>query len=115
VSPVRLVLLLTLTLFGAGCGYGSHNYNMGGTPSVTQLLPNAEMHGSGDFNLEVDGSGFGTDAVVYFNGAPQASTYGSGGKVTATITAIEIVNPGMPQVYVRSGGMNSNAVSFTIQ
>jgi hypothetical protein len=116
-SAIRLVTLLAATLFSLGCGYGSHNYNNmgGGSPNVTQLVPDSQMHGSGDFMLEVDGSGFGTDAVVYWNGMAQASTYGTGNKVTAKIMAGEVMNSGMAQVYVRSGGMNSNTVNFDVQ
>ena len=115
-SHFRFLLLLTLTLMAAGCGYGS-KYNMGGggSPAITQLVPNTVTANSGQFTLEVDGSGFGTDAVVYWNGAAQASSYGTGGKVTATITATDIMNPGMVPVYVRSGGTNSNSVNFTVQ
>ena len=114
---LRLMLLLTLTVMAAGCGYGSRNYNMGGggSPAITQLVPNTATANGGQFTLEVDGSGFGTDSVVYWNGAAQASSYGTGGKVTATITAGDIMNPGMVPVYVRSGGTNSNSVTFTVQ
>lgn len=114
-SRICVVLLLTLVLASAGCGYGSHNY-MGGAVQVTQLMPNSETAGGGDFLLTVTGAGFGTDAVIYWGVTPQASSaYMSTTQVSATIPAADIANVGSVQVYVRSGGMNSNALPFMIQ
>jgi trimeric autotransporter adhesin len=114
-SRIRVVLLLALALASFGCGYHSRNY-MGGAVQITQLMPSSETAGKGDFLLTVTGSGFGTDAVIYWGTMPQASSaYMSTTQVSATIPAADIANAGMVQVYVRSGGMNSNALTFTIQ
>jgi len=43
------------------------------------------------------------------------TAYDTTGRVTADITAVDIMNTGSVQVYVHSGGTNSNAVTFTIQ
>lgn len=45
----------------------------------------------------------------------RTTTYVSTSKVTANITDADIMNAGMVQVYVHSGGANSNAITFTIQ
>ena len=114
-SRIGLGLLLGITLMGAGCGYSSHNYmNGNGMPKITQLMPNSAKANSGAFVLTVNGSGFGTDALVYWGTATRTTTYVSTSKVTANITDADIMNPGMVQVYVRSGGANSNAMTFTI-
>jgi hypothetical protein len=114
---MKITCVLLLTLLAAGCGYGS-NYNsgmMGGTvPSVTQLVPNSATAPGMAFTLTVNGSGFGTDAVVYWNGAVRTTTYATGKQVTAMISAADVANPGMVPVYVHSNGQNSNTMNFTV-
>jgi len=114
-SRLFLVLAVSLALASAGCGYSSRNYMGNGALQITQLMPNSESHGSGDFTLIVTGSGFATGAVVYWGVSPQATTYVSATEVTAKIPAADIANAGMVQVYVLSAGMSSNSLTFTIQ
>jgi len=114
VTRINLAVLLCLLSLSAACG--SYNNNMGaGAPVVMTLTPNATPAGGQAFTLTVTGSHFGTDSVVYWNGAPQASTYATGSSVSAQITAADIMNSGMVPVYVRSGGKNSNMIDFTVQ
>jgi hypothetical protein len=84
-------------------------------PTITQLMPSSATANNGAFVLTVNGSGFGTDALVYWGTATRTTIYASTSRVTANITDADIMNPGMVQVYVHSGGANSNAVTFTIQ
>ena len=115
-SRISLGLLLAITLMAAGCGYSSHNYmNGNGMPAITQLMPRSATANSGAFVLTVNGSGFGTYALVYWGTATRTTTYASTSRVTANITDADIMNAGTVQVYVHSGGANSNAVTFTIQ
>jgi hypothetical protein len=115
-SRISLVLLLVITLMDAGCGYGSHNYMGGnGAPRLMQLTPSSITAGGPAFTLTVEGSGMGTDSVVYWGTTTRTTTYDTTSQVTADITAADIANPGSVQVYVRSGGANSNAMTFTIQ
>jgi len=112
---IRLAFLMMFALFLAGCGYGSH-YNGGmGAPTITGLTPTMATAGDQDFTLTVNGSSFGTDAVVFWNGTALTSAYSSGTKVTAQVTANDVMNSGMVPVYVRSGGKNSNSVMFNVQ
>jgi len=116
-SRICLGLLVILTLSIAGCGgYGSNNMGGGaGAPSITSLSPNMTNAGDPAFALTVNGSGFGTDSVVYWNGAALPTSYGTGAMVTAQVTALDVMNAGMFPVYVRSGGKNSNTINFTVQ
>ena len=115
-SRISFGLLLVITLMGVGCGYSSRNYmNGNGTPKITQLMPSSTTANSGAFVLTVNGSGFGTDALVYWGTATRTTTYVSTSQVTANIMASDIMNAGTVQVYVHSGGANSNAMTFTIQ
>lgn len=113
---ICLGLLLALTLLGAGCGYGSHNYmNGNGTPKITQLSPSTTPPGGAAFPLVIKGTGFGTDSIVYWGTSTRTTTYNTTTQVTADITAADIMNAGMVQVYVHTGGANSNTMTFTIQ
>jgi len=113
---ICLALLMMSALFLAGCGYGS-NYNGGGAgaPAITGFTPNMATAGDQAFTLTVNGSSFGTDAVVFWNGTALTSAYSSGTMVTAQVTANDVMNSGMVPVYVRSGGKNSNTLMFTVQ
>jgi hypothetical protein len=115
-SRIGLGFLLTLALFTAGCGYGSHYMGGGGgAPSIASLSPAMTNAGDPSFTLTVNGSGFGADSVVFWNGTALPSSYGTGIKVTATVSAVDVANAGMFPVYVRSGGKNSNMMNFTVQ
>src|SRR5438445_13280786 len=102
-SRISLGLLLGIALMGAGCGY-SHNYmNGNGMPTITQLMPSSATPNSGAFVLTVNGSGFGTDALVYWGTATRTPTYVPTSKVTANITDADIMIPGVGEVYVNLG------------
>jgi hypothetical protein len=117
-SRLSLGFLLAFALISTGCGYSSKYMGGGGgmgTPTITELVPNNVKAGGMPFTLTVNGSGFGADTVVYWNGGPQSSMYLSGNQVTAQITAADIMSPGMVPVYVRTSGMNSKSVNFTVE
>jgi IPT/TIG domain len=114
---VRLALLGFLLVLGlAGCGgYGSGPMAMGAVPSISQLSPAAAMHGSATFMMVVTGANFGTDAVVYFNGNPIQTAYGTTTQVSAQVPAADVTAAAMIPVYVRTNGQNSNSMTFTVQ
>lgn len=113
---ISLTLLLTLVLLTAGCGYGAHYMGGGnGSPNIATLSPNMANVNDPTFMLTVTGNGFETDSVVYWNGVALPSMYGSATTVTATVSAMDVLNAGMFPVYVRSGGKNSNMLNFTVQ
>ena len=115
-SRIAVVLSLGIVLVSAGCGYGSHNYMNGNRmPQIMQLMPASKTAGAGAFVLTVNGTGFGTDSVVYWGMMTRMTTHVSTTQVTADITAADVASAGTVQVYVHSGGTNSNAVAFTIQ
>ena len=113
---IGLGLLLAITVTAVGCGYSSHNYmNGGGTPAITQLMPDSTPAGGQAFPLVINGTGFGTDAIVYWGTMTRTTTYNTTTQVTANITAADIMNAGTVQVYVHTAGANSNTMTFTIQ
>jgi IPT/TIG domain len=118
---MKRICLCLLSLMFVGCGYGSQNYNPGmtgtggGAPAISSLTPNTAIAGSMAFALTVNGSRFGTDAVVFWNAQPTATMYVSGNQVVADVSAADVAMSATVPVYVRTGGMNSNSMTFTVQ
>jgi hypothetical protein len=118
---MKRICLCLLALVLVGCGYGSRNYNPGmngnggGAPAISSLTPNSATAGSTAFALTVNGSRFGTDAIVYWNAQPTGTMYVSSNQVVADVTAADVAMAATVPVYVRTGGMNSNSMNFTIQ
>lgn len=118
---MKRICLWVLSVVLVGCGYGSRNYNPGmtgtggGAPAISSLTPNTATAGSMAFAMTVNGSRFGTDAVVYWNAQPTGTMYVSSNQVVADVTAADAAVAATVPVYVRTGGMNSNSLNFTIQ
>jgi hypothetical protein len=114
-----LLLGLLASLLTANCGgYGSKSNNMmtnpGMAPAITQLVPNSAMSGGSAFMLTVNGSNFGTDAIVYWGSTVRNTTYVSGNQLMAAIAASDIAMKATIPVYVRTNGQNSNPVNFMV-
>ena len=114
---IAIFTILLPALFMAGCGYGS-NYNPGsmmqGNLSISQLAPNTVIAGSDNFELTVNGSGFTSNSVVYWNMVPHSARLVSANQLMTSISNTDIANPGTVSVYVRSNNQNSNTVTFTV-
>ena len=114
------VLCCLLTL---GCGNPAHSpANTGGPmkvssfspPSLATLTPSAAPMNSVPFTMEVDGANFLTDAIVFWNGAPLSTTFVNSHQLLANLSTTNLMLSGMIQVYVRTGGLNSNTVEFNL-
>lgn len=114
-SRFSLALLLTLTLFASGCGYGSHYMANAGSPNLATLTPNMATNGDPEFTMTVTGSNFGADSVVFWNGVALPSRYANTTTVMATVSAADVVAPGVIPVTVHTGGKISNIIDFTVQ
>ena len=107
-KTVSIILLLTLTDVAPGCGYGSNYLGAGGAmPVITKLNPARVNAGGPGFTLTVVGSNFVNQAVVNWNGVPQSTntTYVSASRLTMTVPASMIMNPGTVQVSVTNPGI----------
>ena len=127
---VKATLLVTLTALTLACGYTSKTTPpvAGSVPTIAALNPANMTAGSSAFTLTVNGTNFGSQAVVNWNGAARATTFVSGNQVTAAIPAADIAtagsagvtvtNPGTPGTGMYgSGGTlaeTSSPMSFTI-
>jgi hypothetical protein len=103
-KTVKTMSLVTLIALALACGYSSHTTPpvAGTMPAISQLSPDAVTAGAAAFTLTVNGSNFGTKAVVNWNGTAQTSntTYVSGNQLTVTVPASLITTAGTVQVTV---------------
>lgn len=117
----QILLLIALLAIGIGCGYSKPNTAM---PTISQLSPSSAAAGSGQFQLEVEGSNFTSGSVINFNGAAQATTVTGSSKVEAMIPAsaimntatvpVTVTNPGPGGIYGSMGSVTSSPMNFTI-
>jgi len=109
-------VLLSAHLITA-CGYKSNYMGtaMPGGPMLEALMPDTANAGSVQFTLTINGSGFGTDAVVFFSSNMVATMFVTGNQLMAAIPAADIAMNGTISIYVRSNGQNSNMMNFTIK
>jgi hypothetical protein len=115
---MKFVCVLLFTVVSLGCGYGSmRNYNntMTGTSvQMSQIVPNAATSGAAGFMLTVNGNGFSSNSVVYWNSMPLSTRFVSANQLIAGVPASEVAMPAAVQVYVSSSGMASNMMQFTV-
>lgn len=83
-------------------------------PNLTSISPTSATAGSSGFTLTVNGAGFTPGAVVQWNGSNLATSFVSSTQLRAPVLSNLIASPGTAQVTVSSGGVTSNAVTFTI-
>lgn len=87
-----------------------------GSPILTSLVPDTAILGEPAFTLHVHGSGFGPDAVIQWNGAPEPTTVVSPTEVTTGVDMTTAqVSMAIP-VAVQNGptGALSNTLNFSL-
>lgn len=128
---VKATLLVTLTALTLACGYTAKTTPAvaGTIPAIAALSPSSMTAGSLAFTLTVNGTNFGSQAVVNWNGAARATTFVSGNQIAAAIpaadiatagsAAVTVTNPGTPGtgMYGSGGTMaeTSSPMAFTIK
>jgi hypothetical protein len=126
---MKTIFALLLAVLCFGCGYGSTKTtppSPGTTPTISALVPNNTNAGSAGFVLTVNGSSFGSNAQVSWNGVTQTTNVMTAGQVTINVSAAMIANPGVVAVTVTNPGTpggiygggtspaTSGSMSFTI-
>lgn len=129
---LNTLLLAMLVAFTLACGYSSKtSAPVAGTmPTISGLSPDSVTAGGAPFTMTVNGSNFGTKAVVNWNGVAQTSNtqFLGAGQLTVAVPASLIANSGTVQITVTnpatsgtglygSGGTlaeTSAAMSFTV-
>ena len=111
-KPATTILLVALTLtlaaFTVACGYSSKmTAPVAGTvPMVAALNPATANAGDPAFTLTVNGSNFGSKAVVNWNGVAQTSNtmFISSGQLTVAVPASAVATSGMVTLTVTNPG-----------
>jgi hypothetical protein len=118
---MRFISLMLLVAFGVACGNGKRSETFGpragfgvSTPSINALTPNSSPVNSTPFTMTIQGSNFGADAVAFWNGTAQQTTSVNSSQLLVTVTATDLMFAGSTHVFVRTGGLNSNTVDFTV-
>jgi hypothetical protein len=84
-------------------------------PAVSALSPSSLTAGSAAINLKVNGTGFKSGAVVYWNGAPVNTVYQSSTLILAYVSQTALKSKGTATVTVMDPGTSaSNPVTFTV-
>jgi IPT/TIG domain len=114
-------LLLLASLLAIGCGSPAkgtdpHNslVDVLNPPSIMALSPDSVPVNSVPFIVTVNGSNFGGDAVVWWNGAPLSTRFVTSNQLMGVLTSTDLMFAGQIPVYVRTGGQNSNTVVFNV-
>jgi hypothetical protein len=107
-KPVTTTLLAALIAFTVACGYSSKTTPpvAGTVPTIAALDPSSATAGSAAFTLTVNGTNFGSKAVVNWNGAAQMSntTFVSASQLTVAVPASAIATAGTVTVTVTNPG-----------
>ncbi|MBV9760184.1 MAG: IPT/TIG domain-containing protein [Acidobacteriaceae bacterium] len=103
-----------VTLTSASQTSNSATFTINPPPVISSISPTSTPAGSAAFTLTVNGSGFGLDSAVSFNGTAVTTSVVNSGQVTASIPASLVTTAGTASVTVTSGGVTSNSATFTI-
>ena len=87
-------------------------------PFINQpLVPARAAPGGAGFNLQVNGTGFLSSAVVNWNGIPLATTFVNSSVLSATVPATNIASPSTASITAVNpspGGGTSNVIFFPV-
>ena len=64
--------------------------------------------------MTINGTNFGTDALVFWNGVPQHTTFVSRNQLMVDVTVTDMSFAGQAKLYVQTAGRNSNTVTFDV-
>jgi photosystem II stability/assembly factor-like uncharacterized protein len=114
--PRIAVLGLTLhnpsrMLIASTHGRGAWNFKI---PTIRSISPSSAHARGGGFTLTVNGSNFVSGSAVHWNGSALTTTFVGSAKLTATVPSADIRSAGTARVTVVTGGVTSNAKTFTI-
>jgi len=118
---MRFITVLLLIVFSVACGNGKRSETLGpragfgvSSPSIVALTPNSSLVNSTPFTMTIQGSNFGPDAIAFWNGTAQQTTFVNSGQLLVTVTEADLMFTGLTHVFVRSGGFNSNTLDFNV-
>lgn len=84
------------------------------TITFTSMTPNTLVHGGADTLVTFNGTGFGTDCVIIWNGSPEVTNYVSPTALTTTVKASLVSGAVVVQVAIqKSGQVKTATLPFT--
>jgi IPT/TIG domain len=91
-QPLKITVLAVLLSLPLACGYNAKTTPAmaGSMPTIAALSPSGTAAGSPAFTLTVNGSNFGSKAVVNWNGAAQTTTMVSANQLTMVVPAAAV-------------------------
>jgi hypothetical protein len=91
-QPIKITVLAVLLSLLLACGYNAKTTPAmaGSMPTIAALSPSGTAAGSPAFTLTVNGSNFGSKAVVNWNGAAQTTTMVSANQLTIAVPAAAV-------------------------
>ena len=91
-QPIKITVLAVLLSLLLACGYNAKTTPAmaGSMPTIAALSPSGTAAGSPAFTLTVNGSNFGSKAVVNWNGAAQTTTMVSANQLTMAVPAAAV-------------------------
>ncbi len=108
---------LASTSLAMGGYYAEVSVTPNPVPTITSISPTTKQAGGSGFTLTVNGTNFVSNSVVRWNGGDRVTTYVSPTRLTAAITASDLVFPATKSVTVSNpspGGGSSNSKTFSI-
>jgi hypothetical protein len=115
---MRFIGFLSVVLLAVSCGNPSRTRATFNSsllpPSLMALSPSAAPANTTPFIMTVNGANFGTDAVVFWNGTPQSTRFVGPSQLLVSVTDEDLMQFGMAQVFVRTGGLNTNTLDFDV-
>jgi hypothetical protein len=121
---MRYFGFLLVSLLAIGCGTPGLNHDPAGhdplkvvvfsPPAISELIPNSVPVNSVPFTMTVNGSNFGTDSLVFWQGTPQSTFFVTSSQLLVKVTDTDLDFMGLVPIYVLTGGQNSNTVDFDV-
>jgi WD40-like Beta Propeller Repeat len=106
---------LVLGLLSVGCGEGSSSSPPPPPNIVLQsIVPTYVTAGSGNTTLSINGTGFTSSSVAYWDHTALSTSFGSSVNMQATIPASLLAQPGAAQITVKDSSVTSNVLSFDV-
>lgn len=82
-------------------------------PTITAIAPDTCAIGDADFTLDVTGTGFGENTIIFFAGHIEPTEFDGTDTVSTGVKPSLWGSPATVQVYVINGTLHSDPVNFT--
>jgi IPT/TIG domain. len=83
-------------------------------PGIEVINPAMSLVNPGSFTMEVKGTGFTANSIVYFNGSARATTFISDSLLNAQIFSTDVSAAGNYPVWVSDGTANSDTLVYKV-